>query len=119
MRRYRFVAEAHSVHHAWPEILDDDIAHADEFEEQPDTGRVAHIDADVALAGVLLDEVTGKAVDPWTRESGEIAERGFDLDHVGAHVAQHPRCVRAAEHTGQIEHPNSVERPGRPIGPEW
>ena len=68
------------------------------------------VDADVALAGVLLDEVRGQPVDLRRGEPGEVALRRLDLDHLGAEVAQRAGGVWPRQDPREVEDPDAVER---------
>ena len=81
------------------------------LQQQVATLRLRQVDADASLARVLLREVTGDAVGPRVRRAGDVALGWFDLDDVGTEIAQHPGGVRAGQHSREIEHPYSVQRP--------
>ena len=108
----RDVVETEAGHHAGAVVLDDDVAALGELGRQRRPGGVGEIDADVALAGVLLDEVGGQAVDLRRGEAGQVAVGRLDLDDVGAEVAEHPRGVRTGQHPREVEHADPVERLG-------
>ena len=111
-RRYGLVAEAHSRSHAGAEVLDEHVALLGQGEQQLARLGLVHVEADVALAGVLLDEVAGEAVHPRVGEAGHVAIGRLDLDDLGAEVAEHPGAVRPTEHAGEIEHADTGQRAG-------
>lgn len=39
--------------------------------------------------------------------------RGFDLDHIGAHLCKQASAGRAGQYTGQIEDPYPAQRAGK------
>ena len=57
-------SEPQALHHAGAVVLDDDVAVVGQLGGQLDAARRGQVDADVALAGVLLDEVRRQPVDP-------------------------------------------------------
>ena len=71
----RHMIESEAVHHAGAVVLDDDIAVLGELGGDGRPGGGRQVDADVALAGVLLDEVGGQAVDLRRGEAGQVAGR--------------------------------------------
>ncbi len=108
--RYGLEAESESVHHAWSVVLDHDVALLDQPEHQVERFRAPEIEAERSLARVLLGVVGRHAVASWRGEPGDVARRRLDLDHLGAEVGEHPSAVRAGQHPGEVEDPDSVER---------
>ena len=51
---------------------------------------------------------------PWVRAG--IARRVFDLDHVGAHVAEQHRGDRCGVDGTDVEHPDAVQRAAVVVG---
>ena len=114
--RHRLVADAHPVGDARPEVLDHHVAVFGQREQQLLALGAAHVEADVALAHVLLHEVARQAVHARVGETGGVAVGRLDLDHLGTQVAQHAGAVRSAEHPGEVEHPDPLEW-SWPFGP--
>ena len=112
----RRVVEPHPTHDARPEVLDQHIATVGERQQQLACLGMRHVEADVALARVLLHEVARQAVDARVGEPGHVAVGRLDLDDLGPEVAQHPRAMGATEHAGEIEHAHAGERAGPVIG---
>ena len=100
------MAETEAIHHAGAVVLDHDIAPLGELGRHGCPRGGGEVDADVALAGVLLDEVGGESVHLRGGEAGQIAGGRFDLDHLGPEVAEHPGGVRAGQHPGEVENAN-------------
>jgi hypothetical protein len=81
-----------------------------QVEQEGRPGGTPEIDAHVAFAGVLLNEVARQTVATRRGEPREVACWWFDLDDVGSEVAQHARAVRAGQYACQVEHPDAGER---------
>src|SRR6478672_1847172 len=68
------------------------------------------IDADIALAGILLRVIAGHPVGGRKRETRDIRTWRFDLDDLGAEILQCPRAQGTGEHPGKIDDANCAER---------
>ena len=90
--------ESHPGHHPRPEVLEHHIGHAGERAHDRHRFGMREVEADVALAAVLLREVRRHRVLPRPREPGHVALGRLDLDHVRAEVDEHARAVRTGEH---------------------
>ena len=110
------VAEAEAIHHPWPEVLDQHIAECNKPQQQVGGLGLAGVEADVALADVLLDEVTGQAVDPRIGHARDVTVGWLDLDHLCTEIAQHACRVRSAEHSCEVEHADAGQGPLRSCG---
>ena len=108
--RHLLGAEPEPLHHAGPVVLDEHVALPGQLDRQLDAAGRAEVDAHVALADVLLDEVRRQPVDARAGEAGQVTGRRLDLDHLGPEVRQHPRAVRTGQDAGQIEDTDTVER---------
>ena len=112
LREQAVGVETHPGHDAGAEVLEHDVAEPRERAHDRHCFGLAEVEADVALAAVLLCEVRGHRVDARPREAGEITLGRFDFDDVGAEVDEHPSRMRAREDAGQVEHTHTVERAG-------
>ena len=104
--------ETHAGHDAGPEVLEHDVGEPRERAHDRHGFGMTEVEADVALAAVLLREVRRHRVDARPREAREVTLGRFDLDDVGAEVDEHPSRMRAREDAGQVEHTHTVERAG-------
>ena len=100
-------AEAEPIHDAGPIVLDEHVGVFDQVEEYGRPCCAAEVDAQVAFACVLLDEVARQAVAARGGKPSEVTGWRFDLDDVGTEVAQHARAVRTGQHACQVEHPDA------------
>src|SRR5260221_11181425 len=75
------------------------------------TGNV-EVDADIALAGVLLRVIARHAVGGRKRKARDVRTWRLDLDDLGAEILQGPRAQRTCEHTGKVDDTDSAERAG-------
>ncbi len=103
--------ESHPLHHAGAVVLDEHVAVPGEVGGELRAARGRQVDADVALAGVLLHEVRRLPVDARRGEAGQVARRWLDLDDVGAEVGEHPRAVRPGQHAREVEDTNVKGQP--------
>ena len=94
-------------HDPGPEVLQHDVGRRGEAAHEGAPRRVAQVDGDRPLAGVLLAEV---------RRLGSLAERArdvtlgrLDLDDVSAEVGEHAPGERAGEDTAQVEDLHAVQ----------
>src|SRR5207249_1623607 len=103
------IAHAQPVSHARAEVLDDDIGPGgQQLHELRAFGR-RKVDADVALAHVLLVIVAGVAADDGAPGAGYIARRWLDLYDVGSQVGHHAGRERPGKHAGEVEHTQVAE----------
>src|SRR5881275_2051549 len=69
------------------------------------------IEADGALVAVVVEKRGGKAAAPVAAGAGVVAALGrFDLDHVGALVAEDHRRQRPGDIRGQVYDPIAIQR---------
>ena len=108
-RRQLLGAEPEALHHPGAVVLDDDVALGGEREGQLLALRRGQVDADVALAGVLLHEVRRQPVDTRAGVARQVTVRRLELDDLGAEVRQHPRAVRAGEDAREVEDADACE----------
>ena len=106
------VAEAHAVHHAGAEVVDDDIGAGDQRLHRRHALGVAQVEGDAAL--VAVEAAEDRVVDPLRRREGRAAQvagaGALDLDHVGAVVAEHLGADRAHHDLGEVDDADAGER---------
>ena len=103
-------AEPEPLHHAGAVVLDEHVARAGQADRELHAPRRRQVDADVALAGVLLHEVRRQPVDAGAGVAREVTVGRLELDHVGAEVGQHPRAVRPGEDAREVEDADAGQR---------
>ncbi len=91
------------------------VAVLGEVEQDRRRARLGQVEADVALARVLLHEVGGEPVDARRCESRQITGGRLDLDHVGAEIGEHPGAMRTRQHAREVEDSDPVERCRDPV----
>ena len=104
------MAEAEPLHHAGPEVLDQHVGLADEAMHQGDRLGMLQVEREAALAGVELAEIGALAVAQRRAQAHVVALGRFDLQHVGAHVGEQARAVRAGQHDREVEDAEAGER---------
>src|SRR5436190_20468377 len=76
----------------------------------------AHVENERALVAIESEKISGFAFDKWRAPRPRVvAVRRLDLDHVGAHVAEHHAAQRTCENAREIEHPHASERAGMSV----
>ena len=100
------------IHHAGAEIIDDDVGTGDQRAHGGHVLRILEVERGAALVAIQAAEhrvvVTGDRLE---RRAREIARAlAFDLDHVGAVVAEHLRAHRAQHHLREVDHAHAGER---------
>ena len=105
------VAEAPVLHRAGLEVLDQHVGLREQAQQHRAALGLADIERDRALVAVDADEIARIAVlerrPPVARL---VALRRLDLDHLGAVVGQDHGGVGAAEHAGEVDHPDAGQR---------
>src|SRR5262249_46970459 len=106
----RLIVEPEKAQRAGPEIFDDDVRRG--AQAQCQFARAGHIeiDADIALAGVLLRVIARYARRGRKREPRDIGPRRLDLDDLGAKVQQCAGTERTSEHAREIDNANARKR---------
>ena len=102
--------QAQPLHHAGTEILQHDVGTVDQLPEDFQIGRILEIEPDAALVAVPQHEGRALALDEGRRAAHGIALRAFDLDDVGAEVAELHAAERARQVRRQVENHQAVER---------
>ena len=108
-RQHVLEGEAELGHDPGPVVLDDDVGFGDELQHQLPRPLRQEVDADGALAGVLLVEVAPDAVDLAAHEAGHVTLRGLHLQDVGAEVGQHAGGEGARQHPGEVQDANACQ----------
>src|SRR5690606_10238577 len=86
------VAEPEALHHARPEVLDDDIRLLDELLDDRDRFGSAQIEDDASLAAVERNEVVAELPEERGKVAGVVTLPGcLDLDDVCPEVTQQLR----------------------------
>ena len=105
------VAQTHAVHGACLQVFHHDIDMLDQILEHLDALGILGV-ADNALFTVVdADEITALTVDKRTIAAAVIAGAGlFDLDDLGAHIAEHHGAVGTCQRIGEIQYTNTLQR---------
>ncbi len=113
----RIEAQSKAIHHAGPEVLDDDRRAVHEPPKHLLAAHVLEVQGDRALAGILGEERNAHELPIECRICAELARkitrlRDFDLDDVGAEVRELMTAERSGENVGEVKHTDSGEGPG-------
>ena len=108
--RQDVISQPQPAHDVGPVVLDQDVGLADQVQHQLPGAGCAQVDADVALAGVLLVEKAGYATLHPPPITGDVALRRLDLDHVGAQVREQAPGEGTGQDAGEIQHPQPGQR---------
>jgi len=95
---------------AGPEILDDDIRRVAQAQRQFAGAGHVEVDANIALAGILLRVIARHAGGRRKRQARHVGTRRLDLDDLGAKVQQCAGAKRASEHARKIDDANAGKR---------
>ena len=109
-RGHGFVRQPQSRHRGRPHVVDEDVGVLGQPEHGIAPGGLLQVEHDAALVAVVLLEDAAHAgaarrADP----AHDVAFGGFDLDHVGTHVAEDLGGEGAHQIAGQVEHPDAVQ----------
>ena len=109
--------EAEPVEHADPVVLHQHVGALDQPGQHVAVVLVLEVEDQRLLVAVRGEEVRrlARVVRPDERRpprAGVVAGRRLDLDHPGAHVAEHHRGVRAGQGAGQVEDEQVGQRSG-------
>lgn len=102
-RMQRFPAQAQPLHNAGAKILQHHVGAVDQVPEDQEVVGVLEVEADAALVAVPQHEGGAFALDEGRRAAHGIALRAFDLDYVGAEVAELHAAERARQVGREIE----------------
>src|SRR5205807_3755948 len=109
-RRRARVIEPELREAAWAEILDQDVGRLNQLPQRSRTGGGLQIERDAFLAPVQLEEKAAAAVDERAPAARVVSMfRFFDLEHLGAHVAEHHRAERTRDDTREIDHAQTIK----------
>lgn len=108
----RLRAEAEARQLARPEVLHHRVAFRGETKHDVLRLRVLQIDGNTALVAAVLRPPGRIAVDMGAPLPDRIAGRRFDLDHVGAQIAEQPRTERRGDEMADFQNAQAGERPG-------
>ncbi len=109
--RERAIAEAELVHRARTEVLQQHVALLDQLPKDLLSFLGLEIQGDALLAPVHRHEVGRLAADERRPAARVVALAGLlDLDHLGAHVAEHHRAEGTRQDAGEVEHTNAGQR---------
>src|SRR5271155_3474438 len=108
-RRNRRITKAEGFEHPGTEVLDNDIGSVTKLQCEIAGLRDVQVDADVALASVLLGVIAADVATAGERQPGEVAAGWFDLDHLGAEIQQMFGAVRPREHPAEIDDPHTFK----------
>jgi hypothetical protein len=113
----RLVVEPEEAQRAGAEILDDDVGRVAQAQREVERAGLVQVDADVALAGVLLGIVAGHALLRGEGEARDVGRGRLDLDHLGAEVQQGARAQPPGEHAGKIDDAHAAQWPAQVSAP--
>ena len=110
------VAQARAIEHAAAEVLDHDVAVLRQIADHALPGLRLEVERQAALVAIGEAELR-RAVPPAVvivhladdAEGIEVGAR-FDLQHVGAEIGQHGRCVGAGGQKAEVEHAHTGQR---------
>ena len=109
-----FVVQAHPRDHAGREILHHHVDLGHEFLENRERVRIFDVEAEAALAEVLLDEVAAAMIAVKRQHASAVAVgRDLHFDNIGAHLRHHPGDGGSGDELGEVEDFVAVEYVGR------
>ena len=118
--RERVVAHAQPLHHARPEALDEDVVVLREPKQDVARGRLLQVEPQGALVAIERQEVGRRravlllllaAVVGRHPADVVAAGRVLDLEDLGSEVGQQQGAEAARQKPGEVEDPQSLERP--------
>jgi hypothetical protein len=112
--RDRLVVEPEGGQGPGPEVLHDHVGGVAERKRDVAGARRVEVDAQVALARVLLRVVPGDLAVAGERLPGQVAAGRLELDDLSPQVEQRLGAVRAREHPGEIDDADPFERKRHP-----
>ena len=102
------VVKPHRGQHARPVVLDQHVAPLDQPRQRGAALVAAQVEGQRLLVAVERGEIPGEPVADDALAAQRVAlPRGFDLDHLGAHVGEHHRAERPGQDTRQVDDPDS------------
>jgi hypothetical protein len=112
------VGEAPLVERAEFEVIDQHVGIRDQLLQYLLALGARHVERDRALVSVGAEEISRLAGrERRAPAAGVVARaRRLDLDHVGAHVAEHHCAQGSREDAREIHHTRPGHRPGFPFG---
>jgi hypothetical protein len=111
------VVEAVAGEPARLEVLDQDVGAPGQLAGHLGVGLVAQVERDGALPAVDPEVVGGDTLAlRWGPGARVVARGALDLDHVGAHVGQQHRGVRAGQDAGEVRDQEPGQRSRRGLG---
>ena len=105
-----FPAHVETRHDPRAEVLRDDVGFGRQAFHQLLTVRLREVDADGALADVLLGEVAGDSPDAAPDVAGHVALGRFDLEHIRSEIGHDTSGERTGEYPGEVEDLDAFER---------
>jgi hypothetical protein len=105
----RAVVEFQSPHHPRTEVFDEDVRSGDKPAYGIDGFGGLQIEHQAFLADVELAEHGAATVPDRRPGSHRLAFDRLDLDHLRAHVGEHPRAMGAGNRGRKIEHAKALE----------
>ena len=109
------VAETHALHDAGGEVLDDDVARAQQPRATASASRMLQVERRGSLSLVVLVEVaaavrTRLEVGERRQQARDAGASRLDADHLGAEMRELQRAERARPHPGEVGDPDAGER---------
>src|SRR5215475_12340083 len=105
------VIEAEFTHRLRPHGCYEDIRAVDQVEQYISLVFALQIERDAAFVAVQVEKRSAHSAVAERREvARNIAFRRFDLDYIGAHVAQNLGRIRPHHNRGQIDDANACQR---------
>ena len=105
-----FVAEAHDVNGAWPEVLEEEVGLFHEVSEDFLALVGSEVDGEALLAGVVLYPVGALSPDSGAVAAAFVSAEGFYLDDFGAHSREHEGAAGASLVSAEVEESEAFER---------
>ena len=107
-RPHRLVAESQFVETSGLEVFDEDVGLRQQGTQVGRALRVLEVEPDAPLAAIDADEIGAPRAHEWRPAAGVVAfGRFFDLDDVGAHVAEEHGAERTGEDTREVDDPEA------------
>jgi len=111
------LADAEPVHHARAKVLDEHVRRRGEPLQQRHALGLFQVQHDGALVAVVVQERRRESALPVAAAARQVPAPRFDLDDVGALVAEDLRRHRPRNHIGEIDHPKPRQRPAHGTPP--
>ena len=106
--RKRGVVEPKFFHYTWAEIFNENVGVHDQLLHNGNSFRLRHVERNIFLARVLLNEIGRQRVHSRVCETRKVAIWRLNFDDLGSKVAQHARGMRPCKYTAEIENAQTL-----------